>query len=146
MMALMKHLALLMVLVGMAGCSKPAPTPIAETASKIPQGPAPALAPGFPPTFPDATISSNKTDAVPGGWQRVFTYSAKGKAADIISFYRKELLAAGLQMMAEGGGTYGAMLRAQDKSGKRTMSVDVDAPEDAPKQAPTVKVVIFDTI
>ena len=75
----------------------------------------------------------------------MFHYSVTGKASDIMAHYRKELRAAGLDIMAEGAGTYGAMLRAQDKTGKRSLSVDVDAPEDSPKQAPVIKVVIFDT-
>ena len=118
--------------------------PVAAAVSKVPTGPAPPLAPGFPPTFPNATITSGKTDAVEGGWQRIYSYSAKGNASDIVAYYRKELRAAGFDLMAEGAGTYGAMLRAQDKSGKRSLSVDVDAPEEAPKQAPVIKVVIFD--
>ena len=125
--------------------ARPKEQPAAEVKSKVPQGPAPALPPGFPPAFGGASLEGSKTDAVEGGWQRIFRYTAKAKAADIIAFYRKELRDAGYDLMAEGAGTYGAMLRAQDKSGKRALSVDIDAPEDQPKQTPAIKIVIFDT-
>ena len=108
-------------------------------------GTPPALAPGFPPVFPGASLEGNRSAAVKGGWQRAFLYTAPGKAEAIIAFYRRALVGAGLLVMAEGGGTYGGMLRAQDKSAKRLIYVDVDAPEEAPNQPPKVTVTIVDT-
>jgi hypothetical protein len=110
----------------------------------VPSGPAPALPPGFPPMFPGATLDANRSAAVEGGWQRSFLYTAKAKAPEIISFYRRALISAGLLIMAEGGGTYGGMLRAQDKGKKRMVYVDVDAPEEAPSQTPKITVTIVD--
>jgi hypothetical protein len=94
--------------------------------------------------FPEATLTGNRTAAVEGGWQRAFIYSAKGKAAEIVAYYRRALVGGGSLVMAEGGGTYGGMLRAQDKDGKRMIYVDVEAPEDAPTQAPKITVTVID--
>jgi hypothetical protein len=103
------------------------------------------LPPGFPPTFPGSSGEGSRSKAVEGGWTRVFDYTAKGKAEDIISFYRKALTDAGLLVMAEGGGPYGGMLRAQAKDTKRSVSVDVEAPEDKPGQSPKITVSIVDS-
>jgi hypothetical protein len=51
-----------------------------------------------------------------------------------------------MQVMAEGGGPYGAMLRSQNEKQKRAVSVDIDAPENRPKDQPAkITVTIVDT-
>lgn len=75
----------------------------------------------------------------------MFDYTVQAKADEIIAFYRKELMQANLQVMAEGGGTYGGMLRAQAKNKKRAVYVDVDAPEEKPKEIPKIVVTVIDS-
>ena len=119
--------------------------PAQQKTAGIPTGPAPALPPGFPPTFPGSSLQGNHTNPMEGGWTRAFDYTVKAKADDIIAFYRKALTDAGLQVMAEGGGPYGGMLRAQAKDKKQAVYVDVEAPEDKPDQVPKITVTVVDS-
>ena len=125
-----------------------APPPAAGVAPASPQaasaGPPPALPAGFPPVYPGASLEDSRSNTITGGWQRAFVYTSKARATDLIPFYRKSLLSAGMQMMAEGAGPYGGILRAQDAPGKRSVSVEVDAPEDQPNRAARITVTVTD--
>jgi hypothetical protein len=119
--------------------------PSREPAARVPSGPPPALPEGFPPVFSGAELKDQRTAPVQGGWQRAFVYTAKAKSEEVIAFYRRALMSAGLLVMAEGGGAYGGMLRAQDQGKKRAVYVDVDAPEDKPAQTPRITVTVVDS-
>ena len=119
--------------------------PAGVPTASMPTGPPPALPPGFPPVFPDATPAGVRAGAVQGGWQRAFSFTTRAKAAEVIAYYRRALVAAGFQVMAEGGGTYGGMLRSQHPEQKRMVYVDVDAPEEAPSQVPKITVTVVDS-
>lgn len=111
-----------------------------------PKGPPPALPAGFPPVYPGAQVSDTRSTTIDGGWSRAFVYASNAKPDEIASFYRKELIQSGMQLMASGGGPYGAMLRLQNEKQKRAVSVDIDAPEDRPKDQPAkITVTVVDT-
>jgi hypothetical protein len=120
-------------------------TSVSQPGSGFSSGEPPPLPPGFPPVFPGAAAGASRTTPVEGGWQRQFTYTVRARAEDILVFYRGALMRAGLLVVAEGGGPYGGMLRAQDQGKKRAVYVDIDAPESAPQQIPRITLTVLDS-
>jgi hypothetical protein len=102
------------------------------------------LAPFVPPVYPGAILNAEKSDVVQGGRQHLRLYTVKGATEDLLGFYRKELTARGLHMVAQGGGPYGGFLQAADDGGNRAVFVEVDAPEDKPGEPAKITMRVID--
>jgi hypothetical protein len=94
--------------------------------------------------FGGAALLDQQSNEVQGASQRISIYSATAGTEDLLAFFRKELLARGLRMAAQGGGPYGGFLQAADESGNRTVFVEVDAPEDKPGQPAKITLRVID--
>jgi hypothetical protein len=104
-----------------------------------------SLPPFAPPVYLGAVLESEASPAdIPGASQRVHIYSVKAETEKLMNFYRSELMGRGLKMTAQGGGPYGGFLQASDSSGRRTVFVEVDAPEDKPGEAAKITVRVID--
>ena len=144
----MRSLLVVILALGAASCSSnPSKSETtAKSEPKPPIGPAPPLPAGFPPLYPGATLKDVTTNSGQSGWEHGYLYTGiTAKAADIVSFYRKELPKFDMRVVAEGAGPYGAMLRAQSSDKKRLVMVDVDAPEDKPKEPAKITINILDS-
>ena len=113
----------------------------------VTQRSAPAGAPlpaNFPPVYPGATSDGTGSDQVADSLRRAFRYTSKAKADELVSFYREQLPKFGLKIVAQGGGPYGGVVQAVDASGKRAVTVEIDAPEGSPEPA-RIRVSVMDS-
>ena len=97
-----------------------------------------------PPVYGGANLQSEESNEAQGSAQRIRIYSVKAPTETVLGFYRKELLSRGLKMAAQGGGPYGGFLQAADDSGRRTVFVEVDAPEDKPAEPAKITLRVLD--
>ncbi len=94
----------------------------------------PAWVPVYPGSSPQGTMSSQ----TPEGNQSVFTFKTKDSASQVVDYYQKELISAGLQMTSRGGGDYGGVLTAEDASKSRTVVINVQSEPGGSQGAITV--------
>ena len=88
--------------------------------------------------YPGTTPQSAGSSKTPNGTQRDFTFKTTDDAEKILNFYQRQLLQNGLHMEARGGGEYGGMLKAEDDSRTRGVTIDIHADKGASEVTITV--------